>query len=118
MEIIGGLWGARPYLNRTLSSYIFNQLFDKKFSYEDSNESSNPYGGDQKFLKKVVYKSIRNISTIHDSYLCKKFKDSKPFPYRRVMPEFVGYDGDVREDEIDLCPKACRPSNHKNWKFC
>lgn len=138
------MWGARPAINRSLSAWIFKQLQNERIHDEDDREEDEdddyfyfddynsqeeeynnssfekyPYGNDQEFLREFVYERIRNMSTIHDSYMCERFKDSSPFPSQRLIPYYVGYkSSEINFDEIYLCPKACRPEQHIDWKFC
>ena len=56
---------------------------------------------------------------IHDSYLCEVFKDSEPFPTRRIESEgnnFVGANG--HGPLLEICPYECRTAEHKDWIYC
>lgn len=62
---------------------------------------------------------------IHDSYFCRTkvfLADhrSLPFPTQRQGTDFVSW-GILRDEErsgIIKCPIACRPVQHRDWKYC
>jgi hypothetical protein len=90
--INGGLWGGRgsiPNLRMLIST-----AYSKKFKY----------GDDQLFLSNILYPSVINTQIAHDSVCCSRFKNSFPFPSRRVGPEHVGsvYTADEEMRIVDM----------------
>ena len=85
---------------------------------EYNENGQSPKGNDQYFLSQQVYQSVVNKATIHDSYSCKQFANSKPFPTERKVIDHVGSLNYAPPDKIKECPVDCRPSNHKDWKYC
>ena len=77
---------------------------------------------DQAVLKSILWPELLRTGDVmtHDSYLCDKFNNTRPWPSQRAnMTEFVGsqYTRNKRT-VLKECPLACRPPNHKNWKYC
>jgi hypothetical protein len=87
--------------------------------------SSRKNGGtDQTMLKKYVWPWARKIVMAHDSFTCRSFWRTQPFPTQRKkgIGNFVGAVLAVN-DEIPFtskfqCPYKRRPSQHKNWTYC
>lgn len=76
-------------------------------------------GYDQYFLTDHVYQKIFRKSTIHDSFLCNQYQNSKPFPSKRVGNCFVGISGFCNVTGFIIkCPKECRPPEHLDWETC
>jgi hypothetical protein len=88
-------------------------------------------GYDQSALTLVVAPHAENDTLAHDSYLCQSTFISGsiivPFPTQRLsgpnftkpkseVPNFVGNTGNYAIDKV--CPVACRPKNHSDWKLC
>ena len=95
-------------------------MIDSKIT-KNYNMKKNQKKKDQHFLIAYVYPLLRNVSVIHDSHLCKLYKDSKPFPTRRIGACFIGstdYDNSCINKKFHLCPEECRPKNHKDWTTC
>jgi hypothetical protein len=118
VPILGGMWGIRMSLNRNMSNKIYNLVVDKSIGQKYNKNGKSPKGNDQLFLSDKVYKFFVNQATIHDSYSCKKFANSKPFPTERKVVDHVGSVNYAPPDKIQECPIECRPSNHQNWKYC
>ena len=59
--------------------------------------------------------SVRELSCVHDSYLCDKMKGGhwRPFPTQREEGEynFVGAAGPMKINR--KCPEQCRPEDHE-----
>ena len=56
----------------------------------------------------------------HDSYMCKNYPISRPFPTQRKM-EPNNFVASVVSENATLwkrCPKACRPKDHPDWEYC
>lgn len=114
------MWGFRNSLNRHLAKKTYELIIDKELSKKYVPNSVRPRGGDQLFLYEHLYFKIKNISTIHDSYKCNFYNDSKPFPTKRKGNCFVGYIGNCNESASfnHKCPEKCRPIDHMDWEFC
>lgn len=54
---------------------------------------------DMKFLRDVVYPKIKPYHLAHDSYFCRLFEGSIPFPVSRNGSEHVG--------SVDACVCVC-----------
>ncbi|RNA24203.1 hypothetical protein BpHYR1_008982, partial [Brachionus plicatilis] len=90
-SILGGMWGFKVSTNINLARQIFNLIVKIGNRYKTTDKSLKGY--DQYFLSDHVYERIIKNSTVHDSFLCNHFPNSKPFPSRRVGNCFVGYTG-------------------------
>ena len=118
VPMLGGMWGFHMSLDRELSNKIFNLVVDKSMGRKYNENGQSPKGNDQYFLSQQVYQSVVNKATIHDSYSCKQFANSKPFPTERKVIDHVGSLNYAPPDKIKECPVDCRPQNHKDWKYC
>ncbi len=69
---------------------------------------------------KCVRKMLMKLTPAHDSYLCRTFPSSRPFPTRRKAESnnFVGAVFQSNKTYLEECPKACRPPDHQDWIFC
>ncbi|XP_047741085.1 uncharacterized protein LOC125179375 [Hyalella azteca] len=110
--ILTGMFGVNQTAsNRTLLNSIRGQLFGKLKK-----------GSDQALLKNYLYPKLVMDSVTHDSYQCKKFPSTVPFPTKRVNGQFVGnrrYRSKYKNEVVrGPCPKECRPPNHQDWKYC
>ena len=112
------MWGFRSELNRKLASEIFSLMTDQTLALKYNTKLRNKKQGDQHFLKDYVFQLIENNSTIHDSYLCKKYKRSSPWPSKRKGDCFVGNSMDCNETASDFftCPIECR--RFTDWTTC
>lgn len=119
--ILAGMWGLKLSQNRTLAKNFFYKLQDKTMAAGFLRRGVSRKWLDQQFLAVHVYKDIKKLSIIHDSYLCKVYKDSKPYPTKRKGNCFVAmmqltncYEGKM----FPPCPIECRPKNHQDWDRC
>jgi len=109
-HINGGMWGAK----RGAFNFSFAEAIQRW-------PNRNIYWEDMAFLRDVVWRRVQGIQMSHDSFFCKKFPDSKPFPTRRFYSEHVGsvYSGDDSPmSGVDLSkesPMECR--GHPSWRF-
>ena len=115
------MWGFHNKRDRNLGKEIFKKIIDpsiaKKYHTSGTKTKTGP---DQFFLADHVYPLIKSRSIIHDSYTCKNYENSKPFPTKRVADCFIG-DSDMAgcgNKTFHECPVACRPDNHQDWIFC
>lgn len=117
IPILGGLWGIK--LNR-------EQPWRKNMSeYLLSPDFVRCYTGalDQNFLEEYLWPhadKYRHRTAMYDSFHCRKFAGSLPFPTRKESPtRFVGCRRpNCTRDKHAQCPKACRPPNHPDWIWC
>lgn len=120
--ILGGMWGLRTHLDRRLSNRLFAYVISEWVGKNYNLKGKTAYNADQDFLRDYVYGVIKCKSTIHDSYKCMTYLDSKPFPTRRQVDDFVGSVvvsvTSQKKIEILKCPVECRPVEHKDWEFC
>lgn len=124
--ILGGMWGLRTHLDRRLSHRLFNYVISEWIAKNYNLKGKTAYCADQDFLRDYVYGTIKFKSTIHDSYKCMRYLDSKPFPTRRQVHDHVGsvvvssFSSRPNEKKIEIfkCPVECRPVEHKDWEFC
>ncbi|CAF0887630.1 unnamed protein product [Brachionus calyciflorus] len=119
--ILAGMWGFKTNLDRNLANLMYEQLVNKTIGkrYNPDGKSLTKHS-DQSFLSEFLYPKIRKKATIHDSYTCLRYKDSKPFPTRRLGQCHVGAVGNCNEEKESTlkCPVECRPPNHLDWETC
>ena len=67
----------------------------------------------------------KDVALVHDSYHCKKYANTTPFPSQRkegpcnfvaCIPELIS--STVHFTPKYECPRTCRPMNHQDWKYC
>lgn len=115
--ILAGMWGLYKSKNEYLSNKIYKFLVNKTNALYYKKLTDIKWS-DQYFLAEKVYPLIRNISIIHDSYLCLFYKDSEPFPSKRKNKKYyIGYNN-YYESMLTECPTQCRPKNHTDWIYC
>ena len=76
---------------------------------------------DDDFLNGYVYKLLARNATIHDSYHCRRFADSEPFPTKRKLNQYVGgikSSSSVQTETVEVCPIECRPPENLDWTYC
>ena len=128
-EILGGMWGYYNSRNKKNSKLIFEKILDKQLSRKYNGDLKSPKGADQFFLSAHVYPLIKHEAIVHDSYLCKNYEHSSPFPTRRVGACFVGMvETTMKTDLCGInsnksvegytCPVDCRPKDHLDWTQC
>ncbi|CAF0858725.1 unnamed protein product [Brachionus calyciflorus] len=118
-EILGGMWGFKSSLDRYLSNHIYNLIIDRKLSVKYKPNGTDAKGYDQKFLSNHIYEKINLLSLVHDSYTCKTYANSRPYPSQRIGNCFIGSAGDCdTKAKFDQCPLECRPKDHLDWTSC
>ena len=117
-EILAGMWGLNKKIDEIQAKEMIKLILDKNEAIKYNKNSQK--GLDQSFLTDKVYHLLKNKSIIHDSFLCKKYKDSEPFPSQRIDGLFVGanYKYGKLEGSKYECPIECRPKNNLNWIYC
>ncbi|CAF1559078.1 unnamed protein product [Adineta steineri] len=122
-EMLGGLWGFRPALDRTFSRQLLRKMVNRTLI------TMYHTNGDQDFLKEHVWPHIQDNFIAHDSYKCNTSygKNSQPWPSRRPVVNstfnncFVGCVRKCCEPyafTLKECPLECRPKNHPDWLWC
>ena len=121
VPMLGGMWGFRPSLDRTLSRMIHNMIHDPKLV--------GRYGGrgDQTFLWQQIWPHAKQSAIAHDSFLCTNGYGHRPvaFPTQRVSANETNcFVGCVRpccgkgKMPFGQCPIKCRPPDHPEWIYC
>ena len=126
LPIMGGMWCFKPAANRPEGVKLLEQILQKSDTKKRTKTSDGAVGGslstreDQTILASTVWRAFRSKSLQHDAYHCGVFFDSKPFPSRRTSGRFVGCvrDCGISNNSKDICPRRCRPDNHKDWTYC
>lgn len=116
-SMMGGMWGTK--LNRTVRAKFkesFRAIFKDGIAY--ANRSLG--GWDQIALRRYVWPWAKKMAYAHDSYTCKKFSYTHPFPTQRLpgVGNYVGSIVSLNASVKDTCPEKCRPQEHKDWTFC
>ncbi|GAB6030747.1 hypothetical protein CHUAL_007598 [Chamberlinius hualienensis] len=107
-RILGGMWGAKNAKNITVMRDLFNQML--------SEGNVQKKGHDQFLLSKYVWPIAKYDMVSHDSFLCKIYRNTTPWPTPRVNGTFVG---DTAGSFIAKpCPLRCRPKDHPDWIYC
>ena len=120
------MWGFKSSVDRAKSNLIFERIIDKNIAIRYNQNMKSPKGADQFFLSDHVYPLIVENSVIHDSFLCKNYKNSLPFPTRRNGTCHVAYMDNLEKctkpsnEKLKSfeCPLACRPAEHPDWLQC
>lgn len=115
-KIMGGMWCLRNKKNPILANELVMKVWRKAMKRNATHESS--IGNDQLVLNKVVWPRLVNDVMQHDSYLCSRYKGSRPFPTQRIQGTFVGCKRKCQYKDLSKCPERCRPKNHQDWKYC
>lgn len=112
------MWGFKTNVDIKLTKKIFSRILNKKTARKYNLNTTKGY--DQRFLSDKVYSLIRSKSIIHDSYTCRNFWSSEPFPTQRIGNCFIGETGqcNLTASSFFECPTACRLANHMDWKYC
>lgn len=126
-NILAGMWGFFNERSRELATELFRKMIDVNIASKyHKNGTIFRKGGDQSFLTDHIYPFIKDRSIIHDSYKCEVYKDGEPFPTERAGFCYVAihhfYEEACMTNKSNMhdkeCPFACRPAEHKNWKYC
>ena len=121
VPMLGGLWGFRPSINRSLSRVILNKIHNKNLIRRYSGRA------DQIFLSSHIWPLAKMSAIAHDSFFCKHGFGHKaePFPTQRPSANetncFVGCRRSCcgyGKMPFSECPRQCRPNNHPEWVYC
>ena len=117
--MVGASWGT--HLNRRGARGKWKKAWDKILQDKNAWADRSDKGPDQIVLKDHVWPLFYHRLVLqHDSYLCQKFRWSKPWPTKRAM-EPNNFVASIFKDNATLiqrCPKACRPKDHLDWEYC
>ncbi|CAF4039394.1 unnamed protein product [Rotaria sordida] len=114
--ILAGLWAFKISINRTITNNIIKYLFSKSIL-----NCYNSMRGDQDFLRDYVWPIAEKESIQHDSFHCKLYKFSIPFPKPKLsITQFVGCRRPCRynQDPPGPCPIKCLPHNYTDQYLC
>ncbi len=119
----GGMWGFKLSIDTNLSSKLF-ELITNANNSRVSGKARKKFG-DQRFLSSCIYSFASKSAFVHDSFLCKTYTNSRPWPTKRIGNCFVGCvhcDCDSRAKDnqtfTHICPLECRPKKHIDWIYC
>ncbi len=121
LHMLGGLWGFRPSLNRSLSSIILQKIHSRKLIKTYIGRA------DQTFLAAHIWPLAKSNILIHDSFFCKNGFEYETVPYPTQRPsanETNCFLGCLRpccghgKMPFGQCPKECRPKDHPEWIYC
>lgn len=116
--LMGGLWGAKVKNIRRDLILAFKDMFSDGVSYF---KKENGFGYDQHILTRYIWHWAKFKAMQHDSYTCKKFSGTRPFPTRRKEFQVGNYVGSIVRLNASTeaeCPEKCRPIDHKDWIKC
>lgn len=114
--MLAGMWCMKPPLNRPIARQYLETILERAKTYRLKS--------DQPLLNAVIFDTIKDKQSYvmqHDSYLCLKYKYTRPFPtQRRDNMEFVGCPNhSCNWPEMKTCPVECRPPKHiLDWEYC
>ena len=122
LQILGGMWTANvtSSIMRDLWKGSFIGILNDNLAYvtrQDKNRNIVK-GPDQKILAGYIWPWAQHVSLSHDSYHCRGYKSSQPFPTQRII-EPNNFAGAIYFRNVTLkveCPIECR--KHKEWKYC
>lgn len=123
IRMLGGMWGFRPSLNRSLSRMILKKIHNESLVKRYIGRA------DQSFLTDHVWPHAISSILVHDSFYCTHDfglkHNAEPFPTQRPsFNETNCFVGCAREccgpgkAPFGPCPKKCRPKNHPEWFYC
>ncbi|XP_066950663.1 uncharacterized protein [Macrobrachium rosenbergii] len=115
--MLAGLWGGCGDWQRETIREIRDLIMLTGDRYDADQE-----GLAVSFARNILWPVAQSNVTIHDSYFCKSYSGSHPFPSQRVNSDFVGqrsYLKEFRGEKISTeCPVECRPRQHLDWLYC
>ena len=83
IEILGSGWGARLGPSGSMVRKLFRESFHEASHDPMFWADRKAYGPDQGFLKRYIWPWGKWSSLSHDSFSCKQFPRTSPFPTRR-----------------------------------
>ena len=124
VPILGGMWGIKLTPDMRFN---MEQAFTDMFGSDIFYKNRDLRGPDQDLLGKYIWPWAKYFVMGHDSYFCKSYANSRPFPTKRKNEScnFVGCIGELSENETKIvfekkneCPLNCRPNFHPEWTYC
>ena len=121
VEILGGTWGVK--LTSAVRGKV-NQSFQRMFHSNVFFSNQDKRGPDQDLLKEYIWPWAKDLAMVHDSYHCKNYSNTIPYPTQRkdTICNFVGCIPELKSritfTKGNKCPMKCRPRNHSDWKYC
>jgi len=119
-KILGGAWGVK--LTKEEVRLKWRNAWKKALQNGDGPmwKPRNINDADQDFLNKYVWLWAKWDAVQHDSYFCKKFSRTRPFPTRRKNEtnNFIGSVINENYGILEKCPEKCRPKEHQDWEYC
>ena len=113
IEILGSMWcycTANSLTRATDNLELILKNARRRSSISDAKK-----GDDQDMPQKYLWPVLKNDIIQYDSYLCKKYSGSKPYPSQRLaINEVIGGFRSI----APLCPEECRPRKHLDWLYC
>ena len=114
IEILGGMWCYRTTKNLIRAAQYLELMLKNAGKRNRTSEAKK--GDDQFMLQRYLWPKVKNDAIQHDSYLCKSYPGSIPYPSQRSsINEVIGGGGDAAASE---CPIDCRPKDHTDWLYC
>ena len=114
IEILGGMWCYRTTKDLIRATQYLELML--KNAGKRSSKSEAKKGDDQFMLQRYLWPNVKNDVIQHDSYLCKSFPGSIPYPSQRLSVNEVV--GGTEGNAVPECPKECRPKDHLDWLYC
>ena len=117
-ELLGSAWGVK--LSQAIIRQKWRRAWANGFRNEIMWKARNLTGPDQGFLTKFVWPWAKKDAMQHDSYLCRRYSGTRPFPVRRKNEtnNFVAAVVAQKQYIWKTCPEKCRPAEHKDWEQC
>ena len=113
IEILGSMWCYCTANSLTRATDNLELIL--KNARRRSSISEAKKGDDQDMPQKYLWPVLKNDIIQYDSYLCKKYSGSKPYPSQRLaINEVIGGFRSI----APLCPEECRPRKHLDWLYC
>ena len=114
--VLGGMWCYRTANSITKGARVLDLIL--KNAAKRSSTSEARKGDDQFMLSRYLWPELSNDVIQHDSYLCRRYGGSIPFPSQRsAINEIIGLTN-RSGIEARICPTECRPKDHQDWLYC
>ena len=120
IEILGSGWGVRLGPQGSEVRRMMRKSFQEASHDTMFWAARKAYGPDQGFLKRYIWPWAKWSAISHDSYFCRQFARTRPFPSRRKNDtnNFVAAVVEAGDLLKQPCPQACRPPHHQDWTTC
>ncbi|XP_068241841.1 uncharacterized protein [Palaemon carinicauda] len=111
VPIMGGAWGGCGTWREKEVRSIRDNILKTAFTVR----------ADQSGVSNKLWPLARKNMTSHDSYTCKHFAGSQPYPSQRHNFTYIGeksYMKAFKRKALKECPLKCRPLDHPDWSYC